>query len=1109
MCPADQLSSRSALPILQVTLLLLLLASTAAQAQPVAFATTSLTVVEQTAPVWHQSPQIVDLVVQRIDGGVGDLTVDVLHRPETATECCGSGRTDYLWTESYPSPLFWADGDVSTRTVSTQIFADGVLEGDEFFEVWLRDAGSGTVFDTATVTIEDDDSEVRFVGFSTPQERDGSVILTLERIGRPIGAISVDYVTSDQSTFEDETMLDWPRGTPGVDFPVVTGQLQWADGDASQRTLEVFFFDDCILETQFGEFWEIFFVNLTPNGFSYPVVDAFGTSFPINESTGIRVDEDDLQPRLFSFETPTAAAAEGQTTSVLVRREGSAHGAASVEVTPGSATATAGVDYSLAGTVLQWADGELGTRSVTLEALSDGLFEGPEIARLQLVNSAGLCMAIGAGTADVQIVDADGPPTVGFSTSALTVLEDAGVVELEVSRAGSLDGAVSVDFAAVELEATEGTDFALAPGSLTWADGEGGARSIFVTILPDTEFEGAETLRIELSNPQGASLGANSSLLLTIDETTTAPTVQFTRSVFDVGERLGSAEITLTLSRPAAVPITATVATTGGSATAGEDFELSQTAVSWAAGESGDKVLLLELLDDLMPEPVESIELEIANLSDGEIGDQDSAQVRILDDDVPVSPELRVSGLGGTRSQIAAFRDGGSVVVFQFFDGFGSGVFARLVDADGTARPAFRVHASEQGNQSWPDVAVAPGGDFVVTWINEADPSQPAAAGESIRARRFARRGQALADEFSLSSEDVGVHRQLAVSIDGAGEVLYSWRVDSRLLARRTNAQDLPLGGAVDIASSDFGECRTNLFGDDLCAYTTSSGTIRWSVDQRNGRSADRTPGPSGELALSASPRITPAGSSFVMAFDDLQSGEARPSVLLFDSTGEPGLPVPLSTIAGNRYANPRVAASSTGDFAVAMEDIDALQIRVRLFDRRGRAAAGDFLLASDAGTGIPDLQGIALSNGDRLFVSYSRIDPADNSLGLYQRSLDAAVGDESCDETQALCLNDGRFRAEATFRANFESQTGEPIALTTDSGYHWFFEADNVELVTKVLDACAVNDRYWVFSAGLTDVAVHLVIEDALTGRGASYFNPGGNKYRPIQDTSALTVCE
>ena len=40
-------------------------------------------------------------------------------------------------------------------------------------------------------------------------------------------------------------------------------------------------------------------------------------------------------------------------------------------------------------------------------------------------------------------------------------------------------------------------------------------------------------------------------------------------------------------------------------------------------------------------------------------------------------------------------------------------------------------------------------------------------------------------------------------------------------------------------------------------------------------------------------------------------------------------------------------------------------------------------------------------------------------------------------------------------------------------TGYFYFFNQTNVEMVLKVLNACGVNQHYWVFSAGLTNVDV------------------------------------
>jgi hypothetical protein len=61
------------------------------------------------------------------------------------------------------------------------------------------------------------------------------------------------------------------------------------------------------------------------------------------------------------------------------------------------------------------------------------------------------------------------------------------------------------------------------------------------------------------------------------------------------------------------------------------------------------------------------------------------------------------------------------------------------------------------------------------------------------------------------------------------------------------------------------------------------------------------------------------------------------------------------------------------------------------------------------------------------------------------------------------------------------------------------------VELVVKVLTGCSVNDHYWVFAGGLTDVFVELKVTDALTGVMKSYSNALGTPFQPIQDSSAF----
>jgi hypothetical protein len=105
------------------------------------------------------------------------------------------------------------------------------------------------------------------------------------------------------------------------------------------------------------------------------------------------------------------------------------------------------------------------------------------------------------------------------------------------------------------------------------------------------------------------------------------------------------------------------------------------------------------------------------------------------------------------------------------------------------------------------------------------------------------------------------------------------------------------------------------------------------------------------------------------------------------------------------------------------------------------------------------------------------------------------------------LCLNGGRFRVTVDWAKNDgDSGPGQGVALTSDSGYFWFFNADNIEMVVKVLQACSLSQHFWVFAGGLTNVDVVMTVTDTQTGAERVYTNPLGTAFVPLQDTSAFT---
>lgn len=107
----------------------------------------------------------------------------------------------------------------------------------------------------------------------------------------------------------------------------------------------------------------------------------------------------------------------------------------------------------------------------------------------------------------------------------------------------------------------------------------------------------------------------------------------------------------------------------------------------------------------------------------------------------------------------------------------------------------------------------------------------------------------------------------------------------------------------------------------------------------------------------------------------------------------------------------------------------------------------------------------------------------------------------------RTLCLDGRRFGAEIRFGAA-GAELAQAVALGDPTGYFWFFQPENVEVLVKVIDGCALNGHFWVFAAGLTDVQTTLAVKDFATGEEKLFESPGGQPFQPLQNTAAF-ACE
>ena len=110
-----------------------------------------------------------------------------------------------------------------------------------------------------------------------------------------------------------------------------------------------------------------------------------------------------------------------------------------------------------------------------------------------------------------------------------------------------------------------------------------------------------------------------------------------------------------------------------------------------------------------------------------------------------------------------------------------------------------------------------------------------------------------------------------------------------------------------------------------------------------------------------------------------------------------------------------------------------------------------------------------------------------------------------SCSTATTLCLQASHFTVSVAW-ATTDGRTGsgQAVVITDDTGYFWFFDPGNVELVVKVLDGRAVNGHFWVFYGALSNVRYSITVNDTSHGTYRSYDNPQGSM-ASFADTSAF----
>ncbi len=449
----------------------------------------------------------------------------------------------------------------------------------------------------------------------TISEAESLATITVSRFGGGAGAVSVVYSTSDGSATEDS------------DYSASSGILNWADGDSSSKTFTV-----PILQDSEVEGGETVILSL-----SNPV----GIPLASPQTAALNIIDDE-SPGTLQFSSPFFSVTEDETTATMtVTRSNGSDGVVTVEYATTDDTAVAGADYTAKSGVLTWANGDISSKSITIDISNNSFLDGDKTLQLSLEGPTGSVLIGTFATTILTILDDERAGSLQFSQESFPVTENIGQVLITVSRTGGSDGAVSVEYFTLDDTAIDDSDYSAKSGVLSWAAGDTADKSFFVTIIDSIEIEGEEKVTLTLHNQTGsATLGLYNVANINIvdDDGPVIPdSLQFSMSTYTVSEDNPQATITVTRTGSTALPVSVHYATSNGTAVSGVDYVDSSGTLNWGAYDSANKIFTVAITDDANDEHNETVTLTLSTPTGGAItGATNPATLTILDNDTLV-----------------------------------------------------------------------------------------------------------------------------------------------------------------------------------------------------------------------------------------------------------------------------------------------------------------------------------------------------------------------------------------------------------------------------------------------------------------------------------------
>ena len=314
----------------------------------------------------------------------------------------------------------------------------------------------------------------------------------------------------------------------------------------------------------------------------------------------------------------------------------------------------------------------------------------------------GAALSEGRINASSAVQRSTSPGVLQFDSVSYEAGEESGVALLSVVRTGGADGMVEVSYSTGEGSATEGEDYAVVEGTLSWADKDVSPKSIAIPLFDDELLEGDESVIVTLGTPTGgAEIGTLSSTILTIvdNEMPMPGQLQFTEASANCLEDSGEAYVSVERVMGSDGTVSVTCSTTGGTASSGEDYQPLYMVLTWPDGDNSQQNCVVIINDDKLIEFDEKIFLSLSDATGGAaLGAPVTSVLTIVDNEILLPGEVNF-----TSSDFSFGEDVGAATVSVSRSGGSDGSISVLYATADVTATSYADYSPSSGLLTWED----------------------------------------------------------------------------------------------------------------------------------------------------------------------------------------------------------------------------------------------------------------------------------------------------------------------------------------------------------------------------------------------------------------------